>query len=121
MSDIEISAEFEKWVQSYVDIDNTIKEATKDLKALRQTQTDLDTKIKDYMKKSGIEGMNITGGKLKIAVSNRKTTLNKTSIAKALENCGELRDIKKAEEIANFIYNSRETIETEKLKRTVNK
>ena len=70
------------------------------------------------MKKNRLnnENINITGGKLGIAVSKRVVPVNRLYIEKRLAEY--FRSEEKAKEIVEFIYSDREAVETETLKRT---
>lgn len=106
---------FEELVRSYVELDDQIKQASKDMKTLKDKKKELDGTITDYMKLNNIETVNITGGKLKVYTSKVKTPINKEHIFDVLAS---KLDEKKATDITDYIMENRQTEEKEVLKRT---
>ena len=109
------NAKFEELVKSYVELDDQIKQASKDIKTLKDKKKELDCTITDYMKLNSIEQVNITGGKLKVYVSKVKSPINKEHIFDVLST---KLDEKKAVDITDYIMENRQTEEKEVLKRT---
>lgn len=106
---------FEELVRSYVELDDQIKQASKDVKFLKDKKKELDVSITDYMKLNNIEQVNITGGKLKVYTSKVRAPINKDHILDVLSS---KLDEKKALDITEYIMDNRQTEEKEVLKRT---
>lgn len=113
-----ITPEFQDNVRKWVLIDNKIKSAQEAIRILKKEKDSTGKEIVLYMKKNRInnENINITGGKLGIAVSKRVVPVNRLYIEKRLAEY--FRSEEKAKEIVEFIYSDREAVETETLKRT---
>lgn len=116
-----ITAEFEQAVQEFIDLDNTITQAMNDLKKLRDKKNELNTYIIDYMKKYTIEGVNITGGQLRLTSRKSKKSVNEKTLSEAFIASGLFNDEKVATELAKNIYKNREVIEVPVLNRSVDK
>jgi hypothetical protein len=113
-----ITPEFQDNVRKWVLIDNKIKAAQDAVRILKKEKANTGNYILEYMKRYKLsnENINITGGKLGIAVSKRSVPINKEYIERRLTEY--FNNEAKAKEIVEFIYADRETVQTETLRRT---
>ena len=115
---MQVSPQFENDIVKWVKIDNKIKSANGALKILRKEKDITGENILIYIKTNSLEDhpINITGGKLKLATSKTTSPINKKFIEERLSQY--FKSNSKAKEVADFIFNSRETTEKDVLRRT---
>jgi len=115
---------FVKVVREYVDLDDQIKEAQKDIKLLKVRKDNLSLAIMGFMKSQEWEVCNIsTGGKLMMKTSKTKSSVKKeTSNSKLTEHFKDNTEIMKhLPTIIKMIFDERETNEKQVLRRSTSK
>ncbi len=115
---MQVSQSFEDNVKKYVLIDNQIKNGQEAIRTLRKEKELAEENILIYVKTNNLEEspINITGGKLKYALSKTSVSINRDYIQNRLESY--FKSETKAKEVANYIYSNRETREKEVIRRT---
>lgn len=75
-----MSDQFKKQVQEYMEIDNSLKEATKALSVLRKRKTSLSLNINGYMRENDLDELKLNDCKLKSYISVTTAPINKAWI-----------------------------------------
>ena len=112
---------FVKSVKEYVDLDDQIKEAQKDIKLLKARKDNLSLAIMGFMQSQEWEVCNIsTGGKLMLKKSKTKGGVKKdTSNSKLVEHFKDNNEIMKhLPTIMKMIFDEREVNEKDVLRRS---
>ena len=115
---------FVKTVREYVDLDDQIKEAQKDIKLLKARKDNLSLAIMGFMKSQEWEVCNIsTGGKLMLKTSKTKSGVKKeTSNNKLTEHFKDNSEIMKhIPTIMKMIFDERDTSEKHVLRRSTSR
>jgi len=93
-----------------IDLANAKRQVDTELKDIRQ-------QLIEYMKRNGETYFNTPNGSLELKIKQQKVGIKKDIILEGLKNCGELKDVKKAEEVVEKIWNDRPKEEKTELKR----
>ena len=99
---------FKTAVISYCEKDDERMKLQKKIKGIKDDLKDLEENIVQFMENNNLPVFD-TGEKGLFKSGTKKKTggINKKLIIEALGKCGQLKDIAKAEEVAEYIYNSR--------------
>lgn len=118
---MQVSQNFQNDIKKYVSIDNKIKSAQEVIKDLKKEKEQAADNILIYIKTNSIENVpiNITGGKIKYAVSKTTAPMSKAYIKQRLAQY--FKSESKAQEVVDFLYTDRETKEKETIKRIKNR
>lgn len=118
---MQVSPQFEDDVKKWVLLDNKIKQANDAVKALKKEKESIGNKMITYIKNNGIEDqqINITGGKIKLAVSSTVAPMSREYIESRLAQY--FKSASKAKEATDFIYSNREKHTKEYISRTKSK
>lgn len=118
MQQLQVSQNFEESVKRWVLIDNKIKSAQDAIKELKKEKEKMGDNIAVYIKTNGLqeEPINITGGKLKLAISKTTVPMSRKYIESRLAQY--FKSASKAKEVVEFLYSDRETMEKEVIRRT---
>src|SRR3990172_1112432 len=116
LSNIELE-HFRENVRKWVDFDNQIKASQKQIKNIKILKDELNKTILDFMKNHGIGDIQIADGSLKLCTSKRLNGIKKEYILTQLKET--LGNPIKAEECTSNIFENRQVIEIETLKRTI--
>ena len=112
---------FVKSVKEYVDLDDQIKDAQKDIKLLKARKDNLSLAIMGFMQSQEWEVCNIsTGGKLMLKTSKTKSGVKKeTSNSKLTEHFKDNNEVlKHLPTIMKMIFDEREVSEKNVLRRS---
>jgi len=107
-------------LKDWLNIDNKILQLQKQMKEFRMQKKDLTNDLMEVMKTNEIECFDIKDGKIMYTKTKTKAPLNKKTLLAALSNYYQ-NNSQKAEEISNYILDSREEKERESIKRKINK
>jgi len=107
-------------LKDWITIDNKILNLQKQMKEFRMQKKDLTNDLMDVMKTNEIECFDIKDGKIMYTKTKTKAPLNKKTLLTALSTYYQ-NNSQKAEEISNYILDSREEKERESIKRKINK
>jgi hypothetical protein len=108
--------ELVKHIRGWIQIDNDISALQKQMKTLREDKKNLTASLVDVMKSNEIDCFDINDGKLIYAKSKYKKPINKKSLADALQSYFK-DDSEMAQEVSEYILNSREETIKESIKR----
>ena len=113
-----MAEEFVKTIQEFIELDDQIRDAQKDIQLLKARKQNIQLAIMAYMKSQEWDVCNIsTGGKLMLKKSKTKSGVKRdTSEEKLTSFFG--GDQGKAEEVLKLIFDERETTEKDVLRRT---
>lgn len=118
----QVSEQFEAYVNQWVDLDDTEREARADLKLITQEKKELTEQILEYMRANNLKTINIKGkdgdGTLQYSISRRSASINKDSIRQNLLGSGCLRNPNQIDNVISTIYKNRPVKEVPCLKRT---
>jgi len=107
-------------IKEWISCDNKIKQCQKTAKELREEKKSLTETLVTVMKSNEIDCFDINDGKLVYTQNKVKTPLSKKHLMSALMNYYK-DDPKSAEEVSNFIMESREEKVKESIRRKINK
>ena len=107
-------------LKNWISIDNKILQLQKQMKELKTEKKELTVDLMDVMKSNEIECFDIKDGKIMYTKTKTKAPLNKKTLLIALSNYYK-NNTEKAEEISNYILDSRQEKEREQIKRKINK
>ena len=107
-------------LKDWISIDNKILHLQKQMKELRQEKKTLTVDLMEVMKTNEIECFDIKDGKIMYTKTTTRAPLNKKTLLTALSNYYQ-NNSQKAEEISNYILETREVKERENIKRKINK
>ena len=107
-------------IKEWISCDNKIKQCQKTAKELREKKKSLTETLVTVMKSNEIDCFDINDGKLVYTQNKVKTPLSKKHLMSALMNYYK-DDPKSAEEVSNFIMESREEKVKESIRRKINK
>jgi hypothetical protein len=107
-------------LKDWITIDNKILNLQKQMKEFRMQKKDLTNDLMEVMKTNEIECFDIKDGKIMYTKTKTKSPLNKKTLLTALSTYYQ-NNSQKAEEISNYILDSREEKERESIKRKINK
>lgn len=118
---MEVSKEFTDNVRNYVTIDNKIKSAQEAIKALKKEKEKAENNIMIYIKTYELDEqpINITGGRLQMALSKRTASISRKYVEQRLTEY--FKSNTKAQEVTSFIFDNREVVEKEVLRRRNNR
>ena len=105
-------------IKEWIGCDNKLKQLQKTAKEIRQEKKALTESLVDVMKSNEIDCFDINDGKLVYKQNKEKTPLSKKHLLSALMNYYK-DDPKAAEEVSNFIMESREEKVKESIQRKV--
>jgi len=117
---METKDELVNHIKNWITIDNKIIFLQKQMKDLRIEKKTLSDELMNVMKSNEIECFDIKEGKILYTQSKIKAPLSKKNLLNALNNYYK-NNVEKAEEISNYILDSREEKIRESIKRKVNK
>tara|TARA_Y100000389_G_scaffold94672_1_gene91325 strand:- start:2830 stop:3219 length:390 start_codon:yes stop_codon:yes gene_type:complete len=112
---------FVKTIQEYIEIDDQIRDAQKDIQLLKARKQNIMVAIMAYMKSQEWDVCNISsGGKLMLKKSKTKVGVKRDTSEEKLAAYfgGGEQAIEKAEEILKLIFDERDTTEKDVLRRT---
>ena len=112
---------FVKTIQEYIEIDDQIRDAQKDIQLLKARKQNIMVAIMAYMKSQDWDVCNISsGGKLMLKKSKTKVGVKRDTSEEKLAAYfgGGEQAIEKAEEILKLIFDDREVTEKDVLRRT---
>jgi hypothetical protein len=101
-------------IREWVKLDNEISHLRKEANERKKKQKNLSTVIMDQMKKNEIDEYNIKDGKIKYVKRNVKQSITKKYLISVLTNYYK-GNIEQAEQVNNYIMDSREERTVEKL------
>ena len=116
---METQAELVTHIRKWVSVDNEIKNLQKMIKEKRKEQKELNGELINVMRDHEIECFDTNDGKIVYTKNKRKAPLNKKHLERALVNY--FQNIDKAKETCNYILETREDKEIEKVTRKINK
>jgi len=93
-----------------IDLANAKRQVENDLKGLKD-------KLIDWMKENGETYFNTPTGSIELKTRQQKVGIKKDIILQGLKDCGQLKDVNKAEEVVAQIWNNRPKEEKIELKR----
>ena len=110
--------EFVKTIQEFIELDDQIRDAQKDIQLLKARRQNIQVAIMAFMKSNEWDVCNIsTGGKLMLKKSKTKSGVKRdTSEEKLTSFFG--GDQNKAEEVLKLIFDEREITEKDVLRRS---
>ena len=116
----EVLNRFVDTIKEYVEIDDQIKAASKDIQLLKSRKTTLSVAIMGFMQNKQWEVCNISsGGKLMLKKSKTKQGIKKDDVnTKLTKYFGENGDPKHVESIMKLIFEEREVSEKDVLRRS---
>ena len=94
-------------IKQWMHADNAIKALQSELKKHRETKKTLTDNLVDIMKDNEIDCFDVKNGKLIYTQRKAKAPLNKKTLLSALEKAFP-GNVEKAEELSNFILETRE-------------
>ena len=114
---MQVSQDFQENIKKYVSIDNKIKSAQEIIRELKKEKDKTADNILIYIKTNKIEDVpiNISGGKIKYALSKTTAPMSKAYIQQRLTQY--FKSESRAKEVVEFLYKDRETKEKETIKR----
>lgn len=101
-------------IKEWLRIEQELKELARAAKERRERKKELTTSLVDIMKVNDIDCFDVNGGKLLYSQNKTKAPLNKKTLLATLQSYYK-NDQSKAQELSEFILNSRET----KVKETI--
>lgn len=122
---------FKDHVREYCELDNMIKESTKELKVIKSKHADLKRKVLHFMASQNLDTCNVSDGKI-----NRKRTKTvggfnkgdlKNKISEYFQNEDNIKEFmelnpdEKAQRLFNYYEESRKSTEKDVLRRSVTK
>jgi hypothetical protein len=111
----ELVAKVKEWVQ----IDNEMKEISKELKVRRDKKKEISSLLVDTMKNNDIEVFDLKDGQLVYKKSKSKKPLNKETLLKLMSEYFQGNDNGRSNDITNFILSNREETERESITRKI--
>jgi hypothetical protein len=107
--------EFKSHVQTWMEIDNTVKKLQAVIRERNGVKNQLTAKILSFMNRFNIEDLNTQEGKLRYKVTHAKVPLNQTIIKnRLLENYGKVQS---ADELTQKVFERENIIEKHSLRR----
>ena len=106
-------------IKKWIKIEDNIKHLRSELKTKREELKNLTSELVEVMKQNDIECFDINEGKLLHSRRKVKQAISKKLLLKSLTDY--LDDNQEVEKITNFILESRETKETDIIRRKINK
>jgi ferritin-like metal-binding protein YciE len=79
-----VSDQFRSAMKDWVELKKQLTSARKDMKILNTREKQLKEYIKNYMKKTHIDKINLKGGKVTLKVSQKSGTFTKAAVQKGL-------------------------------------
>ena len=113
---IVVTKEFTEQIIKFITYDDIIKQKEDEIKELKKKRTPHEKFIMDYLAKLNEEGIDVTGGALKITKSETKTPVSKDNIKDVISK--KIKDVKIVEEILSDIEKSRKVSTKTNLKRS---
>lgn len=109
-NDIVFTDKFKNAVREYCEKDDQRLKLQTQLNKVRKEIKDLESDIMEFMENNHLPIFD-TGekGLFKSATKKKTGGINKKFLVESLGKCGQLKDPKKAEEVVNYIYDSRPT------------
>lgn len=111
----ELISKVKEWVQ----IDNEMKEISKELKIRRDKKKEISSLLVDTMKNNDIEVFDLKDGQLVYKKSKSKKPLNKETLLKLMSEYFQGNDNGRSNDITNYILSNREETEKESITRKV--
>lgn len=113
--------EFKNDIKEWVSIDNKAKILNDEMRALRQTKSDISDKINMYVDENQLDAstISISDGRLKFIETKQIQPISMKFIEKCLGEC--IDDISSVEQIMLYIKDSREYKINKDIKRYYNK
>ena len=113
-----MAEEFVKTIQEYIDLDDQIRDAQKDIQLLKARRQNIMVAIMGFMKSQDWDVCNIsTGGKLMLKKSKTKTSIKRETTEEKLSSYFG-GDQVKTESVLKLIFDERETTEKDVLRRS---
>lgn len=116
---------FRNWTKEYIDLEDTISEAMKEVLVLKKRRMELERLMQNYMGHKKIENIQVSDGNIEMKVMTRLQPINKkyitTKITEKLKEIGIPEYDKMATELTKYIWENRERKEYKSLKRKKNK
>lgn len=113
--------EFVKTIQEYIELDDQIRDAQKDIQLLKARRQNIMVAIMAYMKSQEWDVCNIsTGGKLMLKKSKTKVGVKRETSEEKLATFfgGGNAGVEQAEAVLKLIFDERETNEKDVLRRS---
>lgn len=107
-------------VKEYITLDDQIKEATKDIKVLKDRKLELSGSILESMKTSGIDCCNLESGSKLVVKKSKSTAAIKPSMVESELMCM-MDDQQKVSDFMESLNGKREVKEKDTLSRTKKK
>ena len=110
---------FEENIQSWVILDNKIKQINEEIRELRNKRNSIETTILDHMKYNNLQNaIKISDGKLSFGTSKQSSILSLKFIKDCLSAC--IQNYHQVELIMTYIKEQRTIKENEEIKRIYN-
>tara|TARA_Y100000992_G_scaffold219594_1_gene152037 strand:+ start:4802 stop:5161 length:360 start_codon:yes stop_codon:yes gene_type:complete len=116
---METKEELIKNVREWVDLDNEMKEISKELKIRRDKKKEISKLLVETMKTNDVEVFDLKDGQLIYKKSKSKKPLNKETLLKLMSEYFQGNDNGRSNDITNFILNNREETERESIARKI--
>lgn len=112
---------FKKDIKEWVSIDNKMKVLNEEIRALRQSKSDVSDKINHYVEDNQLDAstISISDGRLKFVETKQIQPISMKFIEKCLSEC--IEDSSSVEQIMSYIKDSREYKTNKDIKRYYNK
>lgn len=111
-----VTKEFTEHIIKYITYDDIIKQKEDEIKELKKKRVPHEKFIMEYLEKLNEEGIDVTGGALKISKSETKTPVSKDNIKDVISK--KIQDVKIIEEILNDIEKLRKVSTKTNLRRS---
>lgn len=110
----------ENIIKDYILYDNKIKELYKNISKYKNIKTKLESKIINYIKTNNIKKIQLPKEDIKYTISQHKIPITKSVIYQQI-NTYFNGSKSQSDKIINFIYNNRDIVQKEMLKRICKK
>lgn len=118
MSADDVTNDIFSLVKVWIEADNEIREAQKSLLEKRRKQAGMTNQLALFMKTKGVDVFNISDGHISYTKTKKTAPLNRKHLEKALAEF--FKNDETALEASQYILNTREVKEVEKIKRKIN-
>jgi len=115
----ETKAQLVQYIKSWIEVDNSMRNLQKEMKALKDNKKTLTDALVNVMKSNEIDVFDINDGKLVYAKTKVKAPINKTTLFAALMQ--HYKDEDAAKKLSEFILDSRQEKIKESIRRKIQK
>jgi hypothetical protein len=115
----ETKAQLVQYIKSWIEVDNSMRNLQKEMKALKDNKKTLTDALVNVMKSNEIDVFDINDGKLVYAKTKVKAPINKTTLFAALMQ--HYKDEDAAKKLSEFIMDSRQEKIKESIRRKIQK